>query len=400
MPASPQQSSDSAPAASIAAALALLWLGGCALRLTILAVPPVIPRIHDELQLSATQVGILTGLPAMLFAAAAVPGSLLIARLGVRTALIVGLAVTAIGGALRGALPDIAWLYAMTIVMSAGVAIMQVTLPPAVRAWAATRIGFATAVYTNGLLIGEIFPVALTLPLVLPYVGGSWQWGFVVWSVPVAVIAIVVWALAPRQAAANGAAPRRRWWPDWRSTLIWRLGIMIGMINAIYFSSNAFLPDYLRSHGQGEWISAGLTGLNTGQLPASFILLAVAGRLERKAWPFVTSGVLCLIATAGLVFGTGAWIVAAAALQGFSAAAILILGLALPPLLSPPDDVHRVSAAMFTISYGCAVIVPVISGALWDLSGIAALAFLPIAACGAVLVILAPAITHVKPFEG
>ena len=117
--------------------LLLLWLSGTALRFTILAVPPVIPLIHDEMNLSATQVGILTGLPSMLFAIAAVPGSLLIARLGVRTALVLGIAVNAIGGALRGALPDIFWLYAMTIAMGAGVAIMQVTMPPAVRALAA-----------------------------------------------------------------------------------------------------------------------------------------------------------------------------------------------------------------------------------------------------------------------
>ena len=79
----------------ILTALALLWLSGCALRLTILAVPPVIPLIHDELNLSATQVGILTGLPSMLFAIAAVPGSLLIARLGVRSALVVGMTIAA-----------------------------------------------------------------------------------------------------------------------------------------------------------------------------------------------------------------------------------------------------------------------------------------------------------------
>ncbi len=377
----------------------LLWLAGVGLRLTILAVPPVIPLIHDELNLSATQIGILTGLPSMLFAIAAVPGSLLIARLGVRTALVVGLGITAIGGALRGALPDIGWLYAMTIAMGAGVAIMQVTMPPAVRTWLPHRIGFATAVYTNGLLIGEILPVALMLPLVLPMVGGSWQWGFVTWSVPVAVIAIMVMALAPRSESSNGLSTARpRWWPDWHSTLIWRLGIMLGTINATYFATNAFLPDYLRSTGQSEWISAALTGLNVGQLPASFMLLAVAGRLERKAWPYEVCGVLCVIATLGIVFGTGAWVVASATLQGFAAAAILILVLALPPLLSPPDDVHRVTAAMFTISYSCAVIVPVISGILWDLSGIAALAFLPITLCGILLVILAPAINHVRQF--
>ncbi len=393
--------SDAPSQAHILTSFLLLWLAGIGLRLTILAVPPVIPLIHDELKLSATEIGILTGLPSMLFAVAAVPGSLLIARLGVRAALVVGLTLTAIGGALRGVLPDVSWLYAMTIAMGAGVAIMQVTMPTTVRAWLPHRIGFATAVYTNGLLIGELVPVALMLPLVLPMVGGSWQWGFVVWSVPVVIIALLVLVLAPPPPPppdANGSATaRRRWWPDWRDTLIWRLGIMLGTINAPYFAPNAFLPDYLRSIGQGEWISAALSGLNAGQIPASFLLLAVAGRLERKAWPYVVCGLLCAIATVGIVFGTGIWIVVAATVQGFAAAAVLILVLALPPLLSRPDDVHRVTAAMFTISYSCAVIVPVISGMAWDLSGVASLAFAPIAACGILLVILAPAINHVRP---
>jgi CP family cyanate transporter-like MFS transporter len=386
------------PQARFLTTLLLLWLAGTGLRLTILAVPPVIPLIHDELKLNATQIGILTGLPSMLFAFAAVPGSLLIARLGVRTALVAGLSLTAIGGALRGAIPDVAWLYAMTIAMGAGVAIMQVTMPPAVRAWFPERIGFATAVYTNGLLIGETVPVAMTLTLVLPLVGGSWQWGFVIWSMPVAIIAALVMVLAPRQQSANGSvSTRRRWWPDWNSALIWRLGVMLGTINATYFTTNAFLPDYLRSNGQSEWISAALSGLNIGQLPPSFLLLAVAGWLERKAWPYVVCGLLCVVATGGIVFGSGVWIVAAATLQGFAAAAILILILALPPLLSAPDDVHRVTAAMFTISYSCAVIVPVISGLAWDLSGIASFAFAPIALCGIILMILAPAINRVRP---
>jgi CP family cyanate transporter-like MFS transporter len=380
-------------------ALLLLWLAGNGLRLTILAVPPVIPRIHDELSLNATQIGILTGLPSMLFAFAAVPGSLLIARLGVRTALVTGLGLTAIAGALRGALPDIAWLYAMTIAMGAGVAIMQVTMPPAVRSWLPQRIGFATAVYTNGLLLGETLPVALMLPVVLPLVGGSWQWGFVVWSVPVAIIAMLVLGLAPREVGSSGSAARRRWWPDWNSLLIWRLGIMLGTVNALYFATNAFLPDYLRNNGQAEWISAALTGLNVGQLPASLLLLAVAGRLELKAWPYVVCGIFCSAGIGGIVYGSGVWIVASATLIGFFGASILILVLALPPLLSAPDDVHRVTAAMFTISYSCAVIVPVISGMMWDISGRAAAAFLPIALCGIILAVLAPAINHVRPAE-
>src|SRR4029079_17753725 len=254
-----------------------------ALRLTILAVPPVIPLIHDDLHLSQTQVGILTGLPSLLFAFAAVPGSLLIARTGVLAALITGLALTAAGSALRGTVNDVLWLYAMTIVMALGVAVMQVSLPPAVRAWAPQRIGFATAVYTNGLLIGETLPVALMIPLTLPLVG-TWQWGFVFWSVPVAIIAAMVLLMAPR--TASSAPVSRRWWPDWNDPLIWRLGIMLGTVNAMYFGTNAFLPDYLTATAHRDLSSAGLTALNVGQLPASFLLLAFASRMERRAWPF------------------------------------------------------------------------------------------------------------------
>jgi len=380
-------------------ALLLLWLAGNALRLTLLAVPPVIPLIHDELMMSATQVGILTGLPSMLLALAAVPGSLIVAKLGVRWALVVGLLATAIGGALRGLFPSIGWLYAMTIASAAGVAVMQVTMPSAVRAWVPDRIAFATAVYTNGLLIGEVLPVALMLPLVLPLVG-TWQWGFVVWSVPVVAIAAAVLLLSPRTAAPDAAASKRRWWPNWRNLLIWRLGVMLGTVNAVYFGTNAFIPDYLRAHGNGEWISAALIGLNAGQLPASAILLAFANRLQLKAWPIMTVGALCIVGAAGIVFGSGPVAVASASLIGFSAASILILVLALPPLLSPPDDVHRVTAAMFTISYSCAVIIPIISGALWDITDIAALAFAPIAVSGLLLILLAPAINHVRPAEG
>ena len=82
--------------------LALLWLAGNDLRLTVLAVPPVLPAIHHDLHLSETLVGALTALPVLLLAAAAVPGSLLVARLGARRALILGLLVVGLAGAARG----------------------------------------------------------------------------------------------------------------------------------------------------------------------------------------------------------------------------------------------------------------------------------------------------------
>ena len=369
----------------------LLWLAGIGLRLTVLAVPPVIPQIHADLHLTGTEVGILTGLPQVLFAGAAVAGALLIARFGALRTLVIGLLINAVASALRGVIVDVVPLYAATIVMAFGISIMQPALPPLTRQWLPDRVGFATAVYSNGLLAGEILPAALTIPLVLPLVDGSWRLAFVVWAVPTALIAVAVAALAPRAVQPNedAAASGRRWWPDWRDRLIWRLGLMFGSITSMYFAANAFIPDYLKEIDRPDLIGAALTALNLGQLPASLLLLALAGSLERRVWPYMACGAVCLASVLGLVFAPGAWIIVPATVLGFTAGGAFVLMLALPPLLSAPDDVHRVSAAMLTLAYGCAVIVPIISGLVWDMTGRGAFAFVPIGACAVVLMLLA-----------
>src|ERR1700681_1636364 len=189
-------------------AVALLWLAGNGLRITILAVPPVIAMIRDEFALSATEVGLLSSIPPALFAIAALAGSLLVARLGVRAALLGGLTLVAAGSALRGLSTSYAVLFATTIVMSAGAAIMQPIMPTTVRQWLPRRIGLGTAVYTNGLLVGEVFPVLLTIPFVLPMFSGSWRSSLVFWSLPIAIIAVVVYFFAPRAEAEGEHAIR------------------------------------------------------------------------------------------------------------------------------------------------------------------------------------------------
>jgi MFS transporter, CP family, cyanate transporter len=373
-------------------ALLLLWLAGVALRLTILSVPPVIPLIHDDLHLSETQVGVLSGLPMVLFAGAAVAGSLLVARFGALATLISGLALCALGSALRGVGPSVAMLYFGTVVTAFGISVMQPTLAPLVRTWAPQRVGFATAVYTNGLLIGEILPAALSIPLVLPMLQQSWRWSFAFWAVPVALIAAVILVWAPRTPAPTPTAASRRWVPDFSSPLLWRIGLLLGSVNATYFAMNGFLPDYLTHTGRPDLINAALTALNLGQLPASFLLLASADRMVRTPWSYLLCAFVCLLSMLAIVVLGGVWIVIGTAVWACAGAAVLVLVLALPPLIAPPQDVHRLTAGIFTISYSCAVVVPIISGALWDATGSTLAPFVPILGCAIMMVGLAPTI--------
>jgi MFS transporter, CP family, cyanate transporter len=362
-------------------AIGLLWLAGNSLRLTVLAVPPVIPQIQSDLNLSGTEIGFLSGLPVILFGVAALLGSLLIARFGALRTLVAGLLVAAVASGLRGAMLDVLVLYAATVVMSVGISVMQPALPPLIQQWMPRRVTFGTAVCTNGLLVGETLGVMLMVPL-LALVDGSWRWSFAVLGLPLLITAILTAALAPKpepaKAASEGVASLK-WWPDWNNKLIWQLGILFGSVNSSYFATNAFLPGHLAAAGRSDLIIAALTALNFGQLPASFVMLAVAGRLERRAWPLIACGALMLVCLAGVASTADVRTVVFAGVLGFLGAFVLTIGFALPALLSAPADVARMSAAMFTISYSEALLISVLSGAAWDLGGSPRFAFLPMA---------------------
>jgi CP family cyanate transporter-like MFS transporter len=370
--------------------LALLWLAGAASRIIILAVPPIIPLLHDDLHMSETQVGILIGIPLVTFAIASVPGSLLVARRGTVLTLICGLFIAGLASAGRGASTSTLMLYAMTFVMGLGIAIIQPALPALVRQWIPQRVALGTAVFTNGIVMGVTLASALTVPIVLPLVGQSWRLDFLFWAAPVLVTAILFVLLAERSPIRVDGRPRPAaiWWPDWRSKLIWLLGLTFGCNNSIYFGVNAFLPDYLVSIGRPDLIGAAIGWLNGSQLIASLILLATADRLHRRAWPFLVFGPAALVGLVAIVISHDMGIVAAAAVVGFSTAITFVITIALPPVLSLPDDVHRTSAGMFTISYTCGIIVPILSGALWDLTGLPWSAFMPLGFCAVALTVL------------
>jgi CP family cyanate transporter-like MFS transporter len=285
-------------------------------------------------------------------------------------------------------------LFAATIVMGAGVAVTQPAMPALAGRWLPQHIVLGTGVYTNGLLIGEILPVAL-FPVLFPLVGESWRATFVLWAIPIAAIALLMLATAPGERSAP-LSVSARWWPNWPARDVWRLGLIFGGVGPLYFGSNAFLPGYLNEVGRSDLISPALTALNLGQLPASLLLMGFARQVESRAWPLVLASAVGLVGVAGVAFTAGAATVASAALLGFAAGAAFALGLTLPPLLSTPQEVARVSAAMFTISYAMTVVVAIVCGAAWDFTGTARFAFLPIALAVLPSILLAPTLNFAR----
>jgi MFS transporter, CP family, cyanate transporter len=361
------------PAAGLVKLLCVLFLAGVAMRLTLLAVPPVIPLVHEELHMSETQIGLLIGLPLAVFAIAAVPGSLLIAYIGSKRAVVAGVALAAVAGGARGAAVDVWTLYAAAIATGFGIAIMQPAMPMLVREWLPARIALGTIAYSSGMVIGATLPPVLTLALVLPLAGGSWRLDLMLWAIPAALTALVFFLLSPRD-RGRGSGPHASaaglWWPDWKDPLVWLLGFAFGANSGPFFAANAFLGDYLASRGQADLLGSALSALNGAQIGGLVVLFVMARRLQRRAWPFLLFGPAMLAAFVGLMsVHSPLGIVVCCAVVGMATSITMTAVLALPPLLVEPDDVPRTAAGMLTISYTCAIIIPTICGALWDLTG-------------------------------
>jgi CP family cyanate transporter-like MFS transporter len=279
----------------------------------------------------------------------------------------------------------------MTVVMGAGIAMIQPAFPALARAWFGSRVALGTGIWANGLLCGEALSAALTIPLVLPLVGGSWEKSFVVWAAVVAITAVIV-AITPHPPDASDGRTARgtAWLPDFRDRRVWQLGTFQSAASLAYFGANTFFPDYLHATGQAALVAACLTALNVGQIPASIAVGLIPMRvLGTRAASWLVAALIVAALAGVLAFG-GAFAVAGAALLGFSAAYVLTLSFALPALSAPPAEVPRLAAGTFTLGYSISFVTTLLSGAAWDATHQPAIAFLPMLSAAAIVAVLGP----------
>jgi MFS transporter, CP family, cyanate transporter len=312
--------------------------------------------------------------------------------------------IAAIAGGARGAAINVWTLYAAAIATGFGIAIMQPGMPTLTREWLPGRVGAGTIAYSNGMVVGAMLPSILTIPFVLPLVGGSWRFDLVVWACAALVIGAVFFLVSPHerreQSSSSFSAMGGRWWPDWKSPVVWLVAFAFGCNNSPFFGANAFLGDYLASEGQSRVLGWALAGLNGAQLVALIVLILTANRLQRRAWPFLVFGPGMLVGFLGLLlFPSPAAIVFSTSLIGISTAITMTPTLALPALLVPPADVPRTAAGMFTISYTCAIVIPTVCGALWDITGKPWTAFVPLCLCCVGLTIFGSIAARYRPIQ-
>jgi len=358
------------------------------------ALPPVAGEVGADLAVSAGAVGLLTTLPVLCFGLASPLASALVARWGLRNA-VLGCVLGVLAGTVLRSAGGYGAAVAGTLVLGLAITVGNIAMPVLVAEDFPAAVGLVTAVYTAAFNIGSTATTALT-PLVAA--GAGWRLALAAWGV-VAVLAVPLLlaqrrssraasaraasraeavpgpgALAdapgaaarpgPAATAAAAADPR----PVHRRPATWLLALAFGGQSFSYYGTTAWLPELLADQ-------LGVSASAAGASAAVFQVAAVAGAfgvplvLRTTGRPRVALWLVCAgwaVLPLGLLVAPElwwAWSALAGAAQGGGITVILVSAVARS---TGSAEVRRTGTLVQGAGYALGASGPFVVGAAHD----------------------------------
>lgn len=383
-------------------ALAIIFASFIQFTLNWFCIIPAFGAIVGEMRLSFAQVGGIVGAFIAGYGIAHIPGGWIAERYGMRTAMLLGIAVETAGAGLSAWAPTLGTLLAARFVCGVGGSIYLGSAVGLTAAWFRGR-ELATA---NGLVTGVAFTVGAAV--------GLFGWGSMVgalgWrdallagaAVGLLTLALMAAAFPQPPGDAASASPAGHGGADslrrvFGSATLWIMGLAFLGAYGSYFSAAQLLPHYAQerfglNHAGAEAVSvvllvSGIPGAFAGGWLADRVLGAVPTFLAACA---VEGVALLLVPHLGLL-----GLEMAAAAIGAAAITAFVVWVSIPGQQRDAfrvSDIPTAAGLMLTIvAVGGAVVPPLYSqiaagwgfGAAWAFKGLACLGF-------ATLALLAP----------
>jgi CP family cyanate transporter-like MFS transporter len=353
------------PLRALAPAAALVLAALC-LRGPFAGVGPVLDDLAGELSLSTAVLAVVTSLPLVCFGLVSPFAPVVAARMGLHRAVLAAIAVVLAGIGLR--LAGAVGLYLGTVVLTGGIAVVNVLLPAVARAEYGRRSAAVVGASTGSMALSASLGAGLAQPLA--DATGSAVVGLTLWGVPVlaALLALALLARARPERAAPPPAPGRR-------TAILRdrvaLSVMafFGLQSLSFYVMLAWLPAILEDDAGVSPVTAGALLAVAAVLGAPLSLVVpplAARRAGQGAW--VLAAVLPIaVALVGLLLAPTAAPAVWAVLYGLGTGAAFPLAMTLVLLRSRDvAQTGRLSAAAQSVGYLVAATGPLAVGLLHD----------------------------------
>ncbi|MBB3087013.1 MFS transporter [Geodermatophilus sabuli] len=348
---------------------AVLVLVALCLRAPFAAVGPLLGELSDELTVSTSALAVLTSLPLVCFGLLSPAVPAIAARLGVHRAVLAGSVALAVGVVLR--LAGTWGLFAGTVLLSGGIAVVNVLLPAAVRAEYGPRSAPVLGATTASMALSASLGAGLAQPLAT--LSGGAVTGLALWLVLVlAATAGMAVLAARRRQPADPPGARLSVVAVLRDRVAIAVTVFFGLQSLAFYAMLTWLADVLEDDAGVSPVGAGALVAAAAVLgaPCALVVPPLAARRASQVPWVVGSSIPTAIGIAGLLLAPGAAPVVWTVLYGLGTG--LCFPLAMTLILVRTRDVAqtgRLSAAAQSAGYLLAATGPLAVGLLHDATG-------------------------------
>src|SRR3984885_3985769 len=280
-------------------AVAAVLLIGFNLRPSITTVALFLGDIKRDLGVSVFGISVLAMLPVVCLGLFAPAAPALARRFGVETVLFVSLLGIVIGSVVRSF--GVAPLYLGTVIIGACLCFLGVLSPAVVKRDFPRHIGLMMGFYTMLVCVGPALSAATAVPF-QHVLGGNWELGLVIWSLPALLGALVaVLRLFAHDADIRLATPHVLGLI--RDPLAWQVTGYFGLISALAYAVFNWGPSMLQARG----LDAAQSGLilsicYISQTVSGLLAPIVAGRWRDQRLAVVAMVLLTAVGLLGFVY--------------------------------------------------------------------------------------------------
>lgn len=273
---------------------------------------PLVGDISDDLGLSRSQMGSVLGAWQFVYLGAAIPAGKFLDRVGLRSGLLVGIALVAVSGFLRAGAGGWYSLAAAVGVFGLGGPLISIGAPTLVSAWfGPEERGLAVGIAVSGPVVGFMAALLTANAVLMPAFDDQWRLVVAAYAGVAVLLGLAFWAVTARP-PVSVASP-------WKRSIAGRVPnralLSVPMVRHIlllailtFFINHAianWLPELLRDHGlsptsAGFWAAiVSVPGLAAG------ILLPRLARPEIRRPLLVIFYLLLGVGLLPLAFGWG-----------------------------------------------------------------------------------------------
>jgi predicted MFS family arabinose efflux permease len=349
--------------------LTIVYLSILAFTFIFQSIPPILPMIISELQLTYAQSGLLMSLFALPGLFISLPGGFLSDRYPMRP-LSAGCFLLMVGGILLVGLgKDLRVLWLGRVMAGIGGLTLSVLLPKLLSQWFRTKeLGLAMGIFNTGVPLGSVICFGL-----FGKMGTLWGWRIPIlltgiYSLITAILFLSFYQLPLSQTLQNEKQGGLYQSLKEMGYPIWWVGVCWLWFNAAFVSFATFAPNFFLQKGYTIEQSGFLTGIPLlGSLFLSPLVGYLVDRSGHQEWLIGIGGIA--LSALVLSFNFSSSFLVLVSLMGFFSATIPAPIYSLPPKLSKPDHLGLGFGVISTCSSIGLSIAPYLIGKAKDLTG-------------------------------